>query len=404
MKLNVISIVMELLVLSNSTGYAQKRQEEPRRQPGAYETSFVDAAEKASIEFVKQFTVTEEALDIHHSGMLWDGHNDLPWAMRTAADSSFDKVDISRPTEFHTDIDRLRKGGVKAQFWSVFVPVSTMADGNAFITTIEQIDLVHKMCERYPDVFEIALTADDVERIVALGKIASLIGVEGGHSIENSLGRLQELYNRGARYMTLTHSRNLDWADACTDVPRVGGLNAFGEEVVREMNRMGMLVDISHVSAECMRKTLAVTRAPVIFSHSSALAICDHPRNVPDDVLKLTAKNGGIVMVNFSTGFVLPKSVTDARREALGDLRIIVDHIDHIVNIAGIDHVGMGSDYDGIPRLPRGAEDVSTYPALTQELLNRGYDREQIHKILGGNMLRVLRKTEAVAREIQNEK
>lgn len=404
MKPEVTLIVLVLFATNVSGVLAQRRAEEPRRQPGAYETSFVDAAESASIDFVKQFTISEEALEIHHSGMLWDGHNDLPWTMRTAADSSFDKVDISQPTTFHTDIDRLRKGGVKAQFWSVFVPASTMADGNAHVTTIEQIDLVHKMCARYPDVFEIALTANDVERIVAAGRIASLIGVEGGHSIENSLARLRELYDRGARYMTLTHSRNLDWADACTDEPRVGGLNAFGEEVVREMNRLGMLIDISHVSAECMRKTLGVTRAPVIFSHSSAQAICDHPRNVPDDVLKLTAENGGVVMVNFFTGFVLPKSITEARRDALGDLRIIVDHIDHIVNVAGIDHVGMGSDYDGIPRVPRGVEDVATYPALTQELLNRGYDRDQIHKILGGNILRVFHEAEAVARQMQDEK
>ncbi len=402
MKNTLIATVILLFVLSGSTALAQ-RPREPIRQPGAYENAFVDAAENASIEFVRQFRISDEAMEIHNSGMLWDGHNDLPWTMRTSANSSFDKVDISQPTKFHTDIDRLHKGGVKAQFWSVFVPVSTMADGNAHITTIEQIELVHRMCERYPDVFELAFTADDVERIVATGKIASLIGVEGGHSIENSLARLQELYNRGARYMTLTHSKNLDWADACTDEPRVGGLSAFGEEVVREMNRLGMLVDISHVSADCMRKTLAVTRAPVIFSHSSAQAICDHPRNVPDDVLELTAKNGGVVMVNFYTGFVLPKSITEARRSAQGDLRILADHIDHIVKVAGIDHVGIGSDYDGVPSVPRGMEDVSTYPALTQELLNRGYDREQIHKILGGNVLRVFREAELVAKNIQNK-
>ncbi len=396
----IVSFALVLLACQPVIGL--QRNDEERRPAGAYETSMAEAAEKASENFASAFVVTPEALEIHQSGMLWDGHNDLPWTMRASADSSFDKIDISKPTEFHTDIPRLREGGVKAQFWSVFVPVSTMADGNAYITTMEQIDLVHRMCDRYPDDFQIALTADDVERIVAEGKIASLIGVEGGHSIENSLARLRDLYERGARYMTLTHSRNLDWADSCTDEPRVGGLNAFGEEVIREMNRLGMLVDISHVSPECMKKTLAVTEAPVIFSHSSARAICDHPRNVPDDVLKLTAENGGIVMVNFFSGFVLPKSMTEARRDALGDLRIIVDHIDHIVGVSGIDHVGMGSDYDGIPRLPRGSEDVSTYPRLTQELLNRGYHRKEIHKILGGNMLRVLRETEAVATRLKN--
>lgn len=377
--------------------------QEDDKPPTEEQIANLEAMEQASADFVESYEITEEALEIHHSGMLFDGHNDLPWAMRRRANSSFDNVDISKPTDFHTDIDRLKKGGLKAQYWSVYVPVSTMAAGNSYVTTLEQIELVHEMCKRYPDEFEIALTADDVERIVADGKIASLIGVEGGHSIENSLSRLRELYNRGARYMTLTHSKNLDWADACTDEPKVGGLNAFGEEVVREMNKIGMLVDISHVSPECMRKTLAVTEAPVIYSHSSARAICDHVRNVPDDVLKLTAENGGVVMVNFATGFVLPKEQLDVDRRARGDFRIVVDHIEHIVKVAGIDHVGIGSDYDGIPRLPRGLDDVSYYPYLTQELLNRGYNKEQIHKILGGNALRALREAEKVATRLQGE-
>ena len=204
--------------------------------------------------------------------------------------------------------------------------------------------------------------------------------------------------------MTLTHSKNLDWADACTDKPRVGGLNAFGEEVVREMNQIGMLVDISHVSPECMRKTLAVTEAPVIYSHSSARSLCDHVRNVPDDILKLTAENGGVVMVNFYTGFCLPKDKLAVDRRCRGDFRIVVDHIDHIVKTAGIDHVGIGSDYDGISGLPRGLEDVSCYPMITQELLNRGYQKDSIHKILGGNALRVLREAEAVSKRLKAKK
>ena len=395
-----ILIVAVALTLTAQSATAQPARE-AAREAGAYEKSLLEAAESASAKFVLDFVVTDEAREIHDAGMLFDGHNDLPWTLRMRADSSFDKVDISQPTEFHTDIERLVEGGLKAQFWSVYVPASTMAGGNAHITTLEQIDLVHRMCERYPEVFELALTADDVERIVADGKIASLIGVEGGHSIENSLARLRELYDRGARYMTLTHSRNLDWADSCTDEPRVGGLNDFGEEVVREMNRLGMLVDLSHVTPECMEKALAVSEAPVIYSHSSAKAICDHPRNVPDDVLQLTAENGGVVMVNFYTGFVLPRGVTKIDRRARGDFRIIVDHIDHIVKVAGIDHVGIGSDYDGISRLPRGADDVSYYPWITQELLNRGYTREDIHKILGGNVLRALREAEAVAERLQ---
>ncbi len=410
MKTGILKTAVFVLVLTSSQSSWGLVQQSPYsrdsggrsgRQPGSWETSAVDAAERASAEFVRDFVVTDEAREIQKTVLVFDGHNDLPWTMRARADSSFDKVDIANPTEFHTDIQRLRVGGVRAQFWSVFVPASTMGSGNAHITTLEQIDLVNRMCQRYPDVFEIALTADDVERIAGDGKIASLIGVEGGHSIENSLARLRELYNRGARYMTLTHSKNLDWADSCTDQPAVGGLNAFGEEVVREMNRLGMLVDISHVSPECMRKTLAVAEAPVMFSHSSARAICDHPRNVPDDVLELTARNGGIVMVNFFTNFVLPGGITDIEPAARGDFRIIVDHIDHIAKVAGIDHVGVGSDYDGVPRLPRGAEDVSSYPKLTQELLNRGYEREEIRKIMGGNMLRVLRETEAVAQRLQ---
>ena len=396
-----LPLVFLLTFLTVAANAQQTEQEEPPVTDQQREE--LEALEQSSAEFVESFKVSEEALEIHHSGMLFDGHNDLPWTMRARADSSFDKVDISKPTEFHTDIERLKKGGLKAQYWSVFVPASTMTEGNAYVTTLEQIDIVHKMCERYPDVFEIALTSGDIERIVAEGKVASLIGVEGGHSIENSLARLRELYNRGARYMTLTHSRNLDWADACTDEPKVGGLNKFGEEVVREMNKIGMLVDISHVSAECMRKTLAVTEAPVIYSHSSALAICDHVRNVPDDVLKMTAENGGVVMVNFFTGFVLPKEQLDVDRRARGDFRIVVDHIEHIIKVAGIDHVGIGSDYDGIPRLPRGLDDVSCYPNITQELLNRGYNKEQIHKILGGNALRVLREAEKVAKRLQDE-
>ncbi len=378
-------------------------QDEKAETPSETQVAELQAAETAAAEFVANYKVSEEALQIHNSGMLFDGHNDLPWAMRQRANSSFDNVDIAKPTEFHTDIERLKKGGLKAQYWSVYVPVSTMSEGSSFVTTIEQIDLVHEMCKRYPEVFEIALTADDVERLVGQGKIASLIGVEGGHSIENSLARLRDLYDRGARYMTLTHSRNLDWADSCTDEPKVGGLNAFGEEVVREMNQLGMLVDISHVTPECMRKTLAVTQAPVIYSHSSAKTICDHVRNVPDDVLQLTADNGGVVMVNFATQFILPKETIAIDSRARGDFRVVVDHIEHIIKVAGIDHVGIGSDYDGIRSLPRGLDDVSYYPYITQEMLNRGYDKQQIHKVLGGNALRVLREAEVVAKRLKDE-
>ncbi len=378
--------------------------------------------------------LTDEARQIHRTALLIDGHNDLPWQMRTKASLSFEKLDISKPQpELHTDIARLREGNVGGQFWSVYVPAETAKQGTALLQTLEQIELVHAMTERYPETFEMASTADDIARIHGAGKIPSLIGVEGGHSIENSLENLRRLYKLGARYMTLTHSDTLDWADSATDKPRHGGLSPFGEEVVREMNRLGMLVDLSHVSVETMNDALRVSRAPVIFSHSSARAIADHPRNVPDDVLRLTAKNGGVVMVNFYSGFIVPESAQkmtqlfDVLRElrerhpdedeynrarkrwevqnpiAPGTVHDVVDHIDHIVRVAGIDHAGIGSDFDGVSMLPAQLPDVAAYPYITQELLNRGYTKEEIHKILGGNVLRVFRKAEKVAAELKEE-
>ena len=372
--------------------------------------------------------VTEAAHKVHRAGFVFDGHNDLPWALRRNASSSFARMDISKPQpRLHTDISRLREGNVGAQFWSVYVPANTARTGEALLQTLEQIELVHAMIRRYPEVFELARTADDVERIQQAGKIASLIGVEGGHSIENSLETLRQLHQLGAAYMTLTHSDTLDWADSATDDPRHGGLSAFGEEVVREMNRLGMLVDLSHVSPETMKDALRISKAPVIFSHSSARAVADHPRNVPDDVLQLTAENGGVVMVNFFSGFVVPESARrmarmfDAMRELReeypdeaeyrraqarwraenpilpGTIHDVVDHIDHIVRVAGVDHVGIGSDFDGVSSLPHQLEDVSTYPRITQELIRRGYTPDEIHKINGGNVLRVMRGAEAAA-------
>lgn len=346
-------------------------------------------------------TLSDEAMALTRESLLIDGHNDLPWAVRDLG-ASFDKTDIrQRQPTLHTDIPRLRQGGLKAQFWSVYVPASTDRTGNALLQTMEQIDLVHEMVARYPDVFEMVQTADDIERIVKSGKIASMIGVEGGYSIQESLGVLQRLYDRGARYMTLTHSKTLSWADSATDEPQHGGLTPFGEEVVREMNRIGMLVDISHVSPDTMRDAIRVSEAPVIFSHSSARAICDHPRNVPDDILQLMPANGGVVMINFFSGFVVPREQLQADRNRLGTVKTVVDHIDHVVKVAGIDHVGLGSDFDGIPRVPRQLDDVAHYPYITQELLNRGYTREQIEKILGTNALRALRAAEEVSRRIR---
>ncbi len=372
--------------------------------------------------------VSERAAKIHASGMLWDGHNDLPWRLRTEGDMALQKFDLSkRLSSGQTDIPRLRAGGVKAQFWSVYIPSQ---HENPARTVTEQIDLVHRLVEKYPADLELALSADDVERIVKSGKIASLIGIEGGVAIENSLAQLRAFALLGARYMTLTHNTTLDWADAANDAPRHDGLTAFGERVVREMNRVGMLVDISHVSPATMIDALRVSRAPVIASHSSAYALCPSPRNVPDDVLELVKQNGGVIMVNFYSGFIVADSarkmraMTDelsekypdpaAREQAMaawyksegaklarGTIQDVANHIDHLVKVAGIDHVGIGSDFDGITRWPVGLEDVSDYPRLTEELVRREHSEADIHKILGGNILRVFREAGNVARRLR---
>jgi membrane dipeptidase len=366
---------------------------------------------------------------------MFDGHNDYPWEVRQKAGKNPAKLDIrGARTDTMTDIPRLRRGGVGAQFWSVYVPAS-FAGQQAVTATLEQIDIVYRMVARYPDVFEIARTADDVERIFKSGKIASLIGLEGGHSIDSSLGALRMFARLGARYMTLTHSKNVPWADSSTDTPEHGGLTPFGEEVVREMNRLGMLVDMSHVSPDTMADVLRVTQAPIIFSHSSARALCDHPRNVPDAILKMLPKNGGVVMASFVPGFTTPEAAAwdraqeteQARLEALTPkdeaavkaglaawlaahprpkvtVAQVADHIDHVRKLAGIDHVGYGSDFDGITWTPTGLEDVSTFPALTAELLRRGYSDDEVKRVLGLNLLRVMRAAEATAARLSAAK
>jgi serine-type D-Ala-D-Ala carboxypeptidase (penicillin-binding protein 5/6) len=383
-----------------------------------------------------EIKVSAEAMRIHQSALLVDGHNDLPWNIRERSSRSFDKLNIENPQpSLHTDIPRLHAGGVDAQFWSVWVPASTAYDGTALQTTLEQMDIVKGMLERYPATFELALTSGDIRRIVASGKIASMIGVEGGHSIENSLGVLHQLFKRGARYMTLTHSDSLDWADSATDFARHGGLSTFGEEVIREMNLLGMMVDISHVSPECMQDVLSITKAPVIFSHSSARAVADHPRNVPDEILRQIPANGGVVMVNFYSGFVVPEAARLGQRylelkmelkkkypnepekiqgelqrfdsthpSPAGTIHDVLDHIDHIVKVAGVDSVGIGSDFDGIPTVPKQLEDVSCYPKITQGLLDRGYMAVDIEKILGGNLLRVMTRVEEVAADLKGNR
>jgi membrane dipeptidase len=377
----------------------------------------------------------DHARALHRQVPLIDGHNDYPWALREKAQRNPDRLDMSGPQpSIMTDIPRLKAGGVGGQFWSVYVPAD-LAGEKAVTATLEEIDTVHRMMRKYPDTFELALTADDVERVFKKGRIASLIGMEGGHSIDNSLAALRMFYRLGARYMTLTHSKNTAWADAATDDPKLGGLSPFGEEVVREMNWLGMLVDLSHVSPETMADAIRTSAAPVVFSHSSSRAVNDHPRNVPDDILRLLPKNGGVVMVTFVPGFLSPKvaawtKLQDAEQARLqklhrGDTNAVTaslaswtaanpapratlgeaaDHIDHIRQVAGIDHIGLGGDFDGISSVVQGLEDVSTYPALTAELLRRGYRDDDIRKILGLNILRVMRGAESVAKRLQAER
>lgn len=395
---------------------------------GGFIATAVAIAASAQAQETALAPVGRHAQAVHAAGMIFDGHNDLPWRLRTEGDSALEKFDLSRRlSSGQTDIPRLREGGVKAQFWSVYIPSE---HPDPAVTVMEQIDLVKRLVARHPSALEMAYSADDVDRIVKKGAIASLIGIEGGVAIENRLALLRTFYALGARYMTLTHNTTLDWADAAVDAPKHDGLSPFGERVVREMNRLGMLVDISHVSPATMAAVLRVSRAPVIASHSSAYAKCPSPRNVPDDVLQAVAQNGGVVMVNFYSGFIVPESGKLIRRKieqlkaqtpskterskalakwmeqesgkfARGTYRDVVDHIDHLVKVAGVDHVGIGSDFDGISTSPVGLEDVSCYPRLTEEMLARGYSESDVHKIMGENVLRAFRKAGEIARTLQ---
>jgi membrane dipeptidase len=368
-----------------------------------------------------------QAQDLLRRFPLIDGHNDLPWALRGRAgdDANQARFDLDAPAEgLHTDLPRLAAGHVGAQFWSVYVPARLAGDG-AVAAVLEQIDLARRMIARYPETLGLALTAADVERVFASGRVASLLGAEGGHAIAGSLGVLRMLYALGVRYMTLTHNANTGWADAATDDPQAGGLTDFGRDVVREMQRIGMLVDLSHVSPDTMRQALDVAAAPVIFSHSSARAVCDAPRNVPDDVLARLSANGGVCMVTFVPAFVSQQCadwLADLKAEAarrgldprdLGKLFSIkpeweqehplpqatlaqvADHVDHVRQVAGVEHVGLGGDFDGTEDVTVGLEDVSTYPALFAELLRRGWTESDCAALAGGNVLRALRAAEA---------
>jgi membrane dipeptidase len=377
---------------------------------------------------------------------LIDGHNDLPWEIRERFKSDLAAINLAAGTghlplqagqaALMTDIPRLRAGHVGAQFWSVWIPVSAQGF-EAVQMTLEQIDLVKRMSAQYPADFAMAYSAADIRRIHKSRKIAALIGIEGGHQINNSLAVLRQMYDAGARYMTLTHSSNTSWADSATDAPAHQGLTPFGVEVVREMNRIGMLVDLSHVSPDTMKAALAATQAPIIFSHSSARALVDHPRNVPDDVLRAVAANGGVVMVNFAPPYVsaarnrweadhaaertrfdsppfagLYIGQPERAKAALAaweaqhpmpvtTLAQVADHVEHIRQVAGVDHVGLGSDFDGIPDAPVGLEGVDRYPALLEELMRRGWSDSDIAKLAGENLLRTLAAAEQVSLRLQ---
>lgn len=379
----------------------------------------------------------EDATENHARALLArypiaDGHNDLPWALREQVGCDLDRRDIATDQShtLHTDLDRLRTGGVGAQFWSVYVRSGLCGD-SAVSATLEQIDCVRSLLARYPQVLQFAATAEDMESARERGVIASLMGAEGGHSIACSMGTLRALYTLGVRYMTLTHNDNVPWADSATDTPTAGGLTPFGEEVVREMNRLGMMVDLSHTSADTMRDALRVSRAPVLFSHSSARAVCDHPRNIPDDVLDDLSTNGGVAMATFVPRFVLPE-VGEWARAAEDNMRdhglhhhdtspaaravqrafeaayprpratvsTIADHLDHMRELAGVDHIGLGGDFDGTAFTTSGLEDVSGYPRLIAELLNRGWSEPDLAKLTWLNTVRVLRDGQRVAVEL----
>lgn len=359
---------------------------------------------------------------------LVDGHNDLPWVIRIDAKAPRDveAYDLRQRTTGDTDLQRLREGRVGAQFWSVYIPGEIKAEGYAK-TQLEQIDIAHRVIERYPEALELALTADDVLRIFKKGKVASLLGMEGGHAIENSLGALRAYHRLGVRYMTLTHNVTLDWADAALDQPKHNGLTAFGKEVIAEMNRLGMLIDLSHVSPKVMSDVLAVSAAPTMYSHSSARALVDHPRNVPDSILARLPQNGGAVMVTFIPEFVSQevlawqKGLEDRLKGAANEeerrrrfqayalehpkpkatLRHVADHLEHVRKVAGLDHVAIGSDFWGSGDMPEGLEDVSKFPNLFAELILRGWTDVELKKLAGENILRVLRQAEIVAQRLQ---
>ncbi|MBD0369454.1 MAG: membrane dipeptidase [Pyrinomonadaceae bacterium] len=383
----------------------------------------------AQVEPQRDERLWRRALEIHRKAIVVDGHNDITSPM---IDEGYD---LGTPSvgKYHTDIARMKQGGMTGQFFSIYVDQKYAKEGGSARRAMDMIDSVYRLAERYPNNFFIATSTADIRRAKRQKKIAALMGIEGGHAIENSLGALRDFYRLGIRYMTLTHNNTNDWADSCCDTARNNGLSDFGREVVREMNRLGMLIDISHVSDKTMSDVLDVSSAPIIASHSSARALANHRRNIPDELLRRIAKNGGVVMVNFFPGFIDQKVIDagaernarlkpqlDALSEQYKDnparlqeernklfaanplpvtpLSILIDHIDHIAKVAGIDHVGLGSDFDGVPSLPQGMQDIAQLPNITYELLKRGYTEQDIRKVLGENLLRAFARAEEVAR------
>jgi membrane dipeptidase len=378
-------------------------------------------------------TTADRVAALLRSQPVIDGHNDLLWEARQRVGYDFDRLDVAGDCPTHTDLPRLRRGGVGGQFWSVFVPASLTGD-DAVSATLEQVDAGHQLVARYAGELAFARSPEEVERAWEVGRIASMLGAEGGHSINSSLATLRMLHVLGVRYLTLTHNSNVPWADSATDEPAVGGLTRFGVEVVREMNRIGMLVDLSHVSPDTMRDALAATEVPVIFSHSSARAVCDSPRNVPDDVLETLRANQGVCMVTFVPMFVNPdaaawraeltaaaaaQGITPADAEEYSTftddwrgrnptpkatLEDVVRHVEHVREVAGVDHVGLGGDYDGTSTLPEGLEDVSGYPRLLTALADRGWSDADLGKLTSGNVLRVWSDAETGAHELQDQR
>jgi len=377
----------------------------------------------------------ERANRLLRSTILVDGHNDLPMTIREFKDAPRDVIayDLRQPTKGDTDIARLRAGGLGAQFWSVYIPGE--GSGPYARQQLEQIDIARRAIARYPDVFMFARSVADVRAAKRAGKIASMLGMEGGYGLENSIGALRTYYDLGVRYMALTHNTHTDWADAAAPLqPRSNGLTPFGEEIVREMNRLGLLIDLSHAAPSTMAHTLRISESPVIFSHSSAKAVCNVPRNVPDDILRELPKNGGVVMVTFVSSFIncevgkvlqpamaeiglraraaaTPEEAAKIRAEGYAAIKLpptsiamVADHIEHIRNIAGVDHVGIGGDFDGNDWWPEGLDDVSTYPKLFAELIRRGWSDEDLKKLAGENLLRAWARTEEVGVRLRRER